>query len=54
VLEFGPQPGGLIAAATLEPLGPLRSPGDPFVHPRPLAVALGDGRREEALLSVSC
>ncbi len=54
VLECGPQPGGLIGAADLEPLGPLRPPGDPFVLPRQLAVALSGGRREEALLSVSC
>jgi hypothetical protein len=54
LIEDGPQPGGLICTTGLEPLGPLRPPGDPVVPPCPLAVALSGGHREEALLSVSC
>ncbi len=34
-------------------LGPLSSPGDPAVHPSPLAVALSGSGREQCSLSVS-
>jgi hypothetical protein len=54
LIEGGPQLGGLVCAAGLASLGPLRPPSDPVVHPRTLAVALSGGHGEEALLSVSC
>jgi hypothetical protein len=53
LLEISPQPGGEIALTGLELLGSPRPPGDPFVHPCPLSVALSGGVCEHALLSFS-
>jgi len=41
-------------AARLESLRSLGPPRDPVMHPRPVAVALSGGHREEGLLSFSC
>jgi hypothetical protein len=53
LLEIGPQPGGEITLTGLHPLGSPCPPGNPFVHPCPLSVALSLGQCEQALLSFS-